>query len=85
MGHFELGEMEVKELVQEGVNIKDVIKLGRRGVCPSAVEHIKKRWNTSRVRLCVFYGLWAYFASGYSKRVLARNAGGENSLLRKAF
>lgn len=56
VGHFELGELEFKELVQEGINMKDVIKLGRRGVCPSAVEHIKKRWNTSRVRYPVFCG-----------------------------
>jgi hypothetical protein len=55
VGHFELGDTELKELVQEGIHMTDVIKLGRRGVCPSAVEHIKKRWNTSRVRsrICV--------------------------------
>jgi len=57
VGHFELEESELKEVVQEGINMKDVIKLGRRGVCPSAVEHIRRRWNTSRVRFPLFWSV----------------------------
>jgi len=44
---------ELDTLIQSGREMKDVIKLGRRGVCPDVVEHIKKRWNTSKVRWLV--------------------------------
>lgn len=37
------------ELIHEGRRMKDVIKIGRRGVCLDVVEHIKKRWHTSKV------------------------------------
>ena len=39
----------VEEAVKAGHALRDVIKVGRRGVCDDLVEHIQKRWNTSRV------------------------------------
>ena len=39
----------VEEAVKAGHAIKNVIKVGRRGICDDLVQHIRKRWNTSTV------------------------------------
>jgi len=41
---------KLKELRRIGQNQKDVIKLGRKGVCDSLTAHIRSRWKTSEVR-----------------------------------
>ena len=38
-----------EEAVKAGHAIKNVIKVGRRGICNDLVQHIRKRWNTSTV------------------------------------
>jgi len=40
---------KLKALRRAGLQMKDVIKLGRKGVCESLVAHIKRRWHTSEV------------------------------------
>lgn len=40
----------LKELRRKGHEQKDIIKLGRRGVCEPLVAQIKNRWKTSEVR-----------------------------------
>lgn len=42
-------EDDVRKAIHEGHAMKDVIKVGRRGACDDIVEHIRKRWNTSKV------------------------------------
>ena len=39
----------MEEAVKAGHGLKDVIKVGRRGVCDDLVQHVRKRWNTSYV------------------------------------
>lgn len=41
---------KLKALRKLGLSMKDVIKLGRRGVAPSVVVQIQNRWRTSEVR-----------------------------------
>ena len=47
---LDIPEEELKDLIRQGLSMKDTIKVGRRGACQYVVDHIKKRWNTSKVR-----------------------------------
>lgn len=45
----------LKELRRKALAMKDVIKLGRRGVAPGLVSQIKNRWKTSEVPLYIMH------------------------------
>lgn len=47
---LDIPEDELRDLIRQGHSMKDTIKIGRRGACQYVVDHIKKRWNTSKVR-----------------------------------
>lgn len=51
-----LSEEDIKEAIEEGHAMKDVVKVGRRGACDTLVEHIQKRWNTTKVVKLHCYG-----------------------------
>lgn len=40
----------LKQLRRDGMALKDVIKMGRRGVAEGLTKQIQQRWNTSEVR-----------------------------------
>ena len=45
-----LSAERLKQLRRDGLEIKNVIKLGRKGVADGLVLQIRQRWNTSEVR-----------------------------------
>eukprot|EP00889_Picochlorum_renovo_P006991 jgi/Picre1/34021/NNA_001498.t1 len=46
---LDIPEDELRDLIRQGHAMKDTIKVGRRGACQYVVDHIKKRWNTSKI------------------------------------
>lgn len=46
---LDLSEENLKIMIKKGHEMKDVIKVGRRGACDTLVVQIQKRWNTSKI------------------------------------